>query len=78
MLKAAQQLSVWGYVRGRAEQLADTVNRLGPFPLKASEEVHRHIYCTNYDGCLNFAALHRWQSFSCVDCRRVQGRQFEE
>lgn len=28
----------------------------------------RELYCQHYDACLNVAAHHNWQSFSCQEC----------
>jgi hypothetical protein len=38
--------------------------------------VHRRDDCGNYDRCLDEAAIKRWPSFSCMDCREFkQDRQ---
>lgn len=78
MLRALEQPTVWGFVLGREEAFADAANKLGPFPQPLTDDVSKHVYCPNYDGCLSFAAVNKWTSFSCIGCRRVQGRQFED
>lgn len=31
--------------------------------------IHRRDDCSLYDSCLDKAAIKRWPSFSCADCR---------
>ncbi len=32
-------------------------------------QLHRKDDCGNYDRCLEQAAIKRWRSFSCIECR---------
>ena len=35
---------------------------------KQSVEMHRNLFCQNYDGCLDEAVKRGWNSFTCVRC----------
>lgn len=37
--------------------------------LEHETNLHRRDDCGHYDRCLDEAAVKRWPSFSCVDCR---------
>ena len=34
--------------------------------------LHRKDDCGNYDRCLDKAAINRWRSFSCIECREYK------
>lgn len=35
---------------------------------KQSVELHRNLFCTYYDGCLDEAVKKGWNSFTCLRC----------
>ena len=37
---------------------------------------HRHIYCPNYDNCLDIAVGHDWQGFNCLGCSQFESEVF--
>ena len=71
-MRADAQLPAWEFLKKRDARIADAVNGLGPFK-QDTEERYRHPDCPNYDGCLSFAAIRRWASFSCKGCRKAVG-----
>lgn len=39
-------------------------------------EIHRRDDCKHYEDCLDVAALKRWRSFSCYNCKKYkQGKR---
>lgn len=71
-MRVDTQLDAWTFIRKREARLVDAVNGLGPFR-QEGEDRYRHMDCSNYDGCLNFAAIKKWSSFSCQGCRKAPG-----
>ncbi len=58
---------------------ADEADRDGanPTPLSGVMELdeveeHRSLLCDRYDECLDLAYRRRWQSWTCVHCRRFE------
>jgi hypothetical protein len=45
---------------------------------KQSVESHRNLYCLHYDGCLDEAVKHGWNSFTCVRCSLYSAEKPEE
>lgn len=48
-------------------ELSQSINPEGGAK-KAGVESHRNLNCHMYDGCLNEAVKHGWQSFTCAKC----------
>lgn len=46
---------------------------------KQSVELHRNLFCSYYDGCLDEAVKKSWNSFTCIRCTFYHdGREPEE
>lgn len=71
-MRSTAQLSAWTWVRRREARMNDALNAVGPFK-QTTKDTYRHPDCANYDGCLTFAAVRRWETFSCLGCRKAHG-----
>ena len=76
-IKAAQQRGLWEYTRSLRANAIDRANAVGPFELPNNpEKIPRHLDCSNYESCLDFAASRNWGSFSCQGCRKTLHGRF--
>lgn len=46
--------------------------------LRQSVELHRNLFCANYDGCLDEAVKRGWNSFTCLRCALYETSEEEE
>lgn len=77
MIKANEQWLLWDYVGLRRSKAIDAKGGVGPFRLSQDDLlVPRHMNCINYESCLTFSSKHRWQSFSCMGCRKTNHGKF--
>lgn len=76
-MRATEQLTLWDFNKYRLAVLNNELNKLGPYRLPDMTDVHRHPDCENYAGCLGYAAMQNWPSFSCQRCRKTVGGVFE-
>ena len=53
------------------------MNMLGPYKVDKDAEIGRHFNCRNYESCLGVASAEKWESFTCVACRRTNRGSFE-
>lgn len=72
-VRANQQRVLWEFVESGLAALVDIRNKVGPFHILENEQVYRHLYCRNYERCLDFAANNKWPSFSCENCTHARG-----
>jgi hypothetical protein len=78
MIRASDQRGLWELISLEEAKAQDRRNGVGPFELTMESLIPRHMNCSNYDLCLNFAAERRWSSFSCEGCRKTKHGRFEE
>ena len=66
---------------GSRDSFKQIINpRRAPHFMKTKQIPNRHVFCTNYDLCLDLALAKRWDSFTCDDCSnyKLAKRSFKE
>jgi len=77
VIKTNQQRLLWEFYSKLEEGRRDRMNMLGPYKVDKDAEIGRHFNCRNYESCLGVASAEKWESFTCVACRRTNRGSFE-
>ena len=77
LIKTTQHRVLWEFYSQSEEFRRDALNMLGPYRVGKDEEIGRHFECRNYESCLGVASANKWESFTCVSCRRTNSGRFE-